>query len=564
MTHPRLPTYEALALQIKRLGAQCVFGLMSDETAMLIAAIDAAGVRFHGARHENNAVAMAEGYASASGKLGIALLGRGPATANGLHGIVYARKTGSRVLLMLGAGADAPPNPNAFGPDTKALDQVALLRASGVRHMTAHDPETAPQALVQAAAAAQQGLMALLLPMNVLNATTPASSVADAQPPAAPTRAAVPRAAAIEAAAALLQRARRPLILAGAGAHHAGAKEAIVTLADHLGAALTTSMKAKDLFRGHPFDCGVVGSFSHRAGRRLIEQADCVLVFGAGLNQRTTSQGTSLPTGAALIQVDTSREALGRWLHCDVAIAGDAKLAAERLLQAVPARGEEQMPLRAPELRQLLASYRPENDFEARHTPRTIDPRSVGVELDRLLPADRNLVYDAGNFLSVAAYMPVPGPAHIKQASDFSSIGLGLGTALGFALGDSARPTLLFIGDGALLMTLGELETCAREGIPLIIVLMNDCAYGAELHYLKLRDMPVAVSQFPDIDFAPIAQAFGFHAATVRTVEDLRALAPLLAAPNGRDGRDGPIFIDCKINGAVAAAFLSETAPARR
>lgn len=553
----RIPTYEALAQQLKRLNVECVFGLMSDETATLIASIDAVGVRFLSARHENNAVAMAEGYATSSGKLGVALIGRGPATANGLHGAVYARKSGSGVLLMVGAPADALPNPNGFGPDTKALDTVAVLRGAGVRHMTVHDPDTAPRVLAQAAAAAHQGLMALLLPMNVLASSTPGASVQDAIAPAAPAKPVAPRRRAIEAAAAALQRARKPLILAGHGAHRARARDAIVRLADHLGAALATTMKAKDLFRGHPFDCGVVGSFSHGAGRKLVGEADCVLAFGAGLNQRTTSQGTSLPADATLIQVDTSREALGRWMHCDVGIVGDARLAAEQLLGVVAARTANDQPLRTEAMRRILAEYRPERDFEARNTPRTIDGRTAAVELDRLLPRDRNLVYDAGNFLQCAPYLSVPGPAHIKQASDFSSIGMGFGTALGFAHGDPGRTTVLFIGDGAFLMTMSELETAAREGIPLVVVVMNDCAYGAELHYLKLRDMPVSTTQFPDIDYAPVAEAFGFRAATVRTVEELRALGPLLQAP------EGPLLIDCKINGAVAAGFLEETAPAR-
>ncbi|MBA2962365.1 MULTISPECIES: thiamine pyrophosphate-binding protein [Ramlibacter] len=555
MDRHQIPTHEALALQLQRLGIECVFGLMSDETATLIASIDACGIRFVSARHENNAVAMAEGYAASSGRLGMALIGRGPATANGLHGTVYARKTASRVLLMLGAPAGIPPDPNGFGPDTKALDAVAVLRAAGVRHMTMHDAHTAPQVLVQAAAAAQQGLMALLLPMNVLNGSTPAEAVRAPGPATAPPVAVAPREAAIEAAAALLQRARRPLILAGHGAHRAGARDALIRLADHLGAALATTMKAKDLFRGHPFDCGVVGSFSHGAGRRLVGEADCVLAFGAGLNQRTTSQGTSLPADAPLIQVDTSREALGRWLHCDVAVVGDARLTAQRLLEAVPARPDADMPLRAEAFRRVLAEYRPERDFEPRHTARTLDPRSVGVELDRLLPADRNVVYDAGNFLQCAPYVSVPGPAHIKQASDFSSIGMGFGTALGFARGDPQRTTVLFIGDGAFLMTMSELETTAREGIPLVVVVMNDCAYGAELHVLRLRGMPVGTTQFPDVDYATVAAAFGFRTVTVRTVDDLRALGPLLAAP------DGPVLVDCKINGAVAAGFLEETAP---
>nr|WP_255520184.1 thiamine pyrophosphate-dependent enzyme [Ramlibacter aurantiacus] len=393
--------------------------------------------------------------------------------------------------------------------------------------------------------------------MDVLAGQTPAGALREPAAAPAQRQAPVPREGSIDAAAALLEKARRPLILAGWGAHRAGAREAIIRLADQLGAALATTMKAKDLFRGHPFDCGVVGSFSHAAGRRLIEQADCILVFGAGLNQRTSSQGTSLPSQAPLIQVDTAREALGRWLHCDVAIVGDARLAAERLLQALPARGDEDRPLRSQAFARLLADHRPEQEFEPRHTPRTLDPRSVGIELDRLLPEDRNLVYDAGNFLQCAAYLHVPGPAHIKQASDFSSIGMGFGTALGFACGDPGRLTALLIGDGAFLMTMGELETTAREGIPLVVIVMNDCAYGAEMHVLRLRDMPVATTQFPDVDYAHVAAGFGFQTATVRTLQELRALGPLLACP------EGPVLVDCKINGAVAAGFLEETAPAK-
>lgn len=102
-------------------------------------------------------------------------------------------------------------------------------------------------------------------------------------------------------------------------------------------------------------------------------------------------------------------------------------------------------------------------------------------------------------------------------------------------------------------MTISELETTAREGIPLVIVLMNDGAYGAELHYLKMRDMPVSKAVFADIDFAPSAQAFGFEAHTVRTLDELQKLAAMLENPQG------PILLDCKINASVAATFLLET-----
>jgi acetolactate synthase I/II/III large subunit len=130
---------------------------------------------------------------------------------------------------------------------------------------------------------------------------------------------------------------------------------------------------------------------------------------------------------------------------------------------------------------------------------------------------------------------------------------MGFGTALGYARGTPERTTVFFVGDGSFLMTLGELETVVREDIPLVIVVMNDCAYGAELHYLKMRSMPVSMSVFPDIDYAPVAEAFGFQTATVRTLDELRSLAPMLAKP------EGPILLDCKITASVAAPFLLET-----
>jgi acetolactate synthase-1/2/3 large subunit len=88
----------------------------------------------------------------------------------------------------------------------------------------------------------------------------------------------------------------------------------------------------------------------------------------------------------------------------------------------------------------------------------------------------------------------------------------------------------------------------------MVIVLMNDCAYGAELHFLKLRQQPVEKSMFPDVDFAPIAAGFGFEVATIRTLDDLQQVAPKLQKP------EGPIFLDCKINADVAAPFMNEFA----
>ena len=344
------PTYQVLVDDIKALGVEQVFGLMSDDTAVFATALDSAGIRFYGARHENNAIAMAEGYAYRTGGLGVAVIGRGPATANGLHAATYASRTGSRVLIIYGEAAAPAGAANGIGPDYKGFNATGVLGAAGIRTFVATSPATARGALADAVAAALQGgAAALLLPVNVQLAEM---DLPQARPPPAPKRPApapaAPRPQAIEAAVAVVRQSRKPLIVAGLGAHRAGAKAALEQLADRIGALLVTSARGKDMFRGHPCNLGIVGSFSHSAARRMIAEADCVLVFGAGLNLLTMSFGHSLPK-VPLIQVDTSRGNIGRWHPADVAVVGDARLAAEALLAALPAGSNAERPFRSEE-----------------------------------------------------------------------------------------------------------------------------------------------------------------------------------------------------------------------
>jgi len=547
----KVPVYQVLAEDIRAMGIEAAFGLMSDDTALLATALDTAGVRFYGARHENTAITMAEGYAYTTGRIGVAVVGRGPALANGLHGAVYASRTGSPVLLIYGEAATSG-RPNGLGPDYKAIDGVGVLRSAGLHTFTATSPQSARMALADAVANAAGGAaVSLHLPTNV--------QLAEIDRPREPLQVrhlertpAPATTQSIEAATAVLTKASRPLILAGLGAHRAGARNAIQTLAEKIGALLVTTARGKDLFCGNPYNLGIIGSFSHSIARRMAEQADCVLVFGASLNFLTTSFGTSLPR-VPLIQVDAVRSNISRWLNADVALVGDARLVAEQLLAALPARSETK-PFHDDATRRLISGFDPARDFQAANTARTLDPRTLAIELEELLPRDRHLVVDSGNFLSVVPYLSVPDPGCFKMTADFASIGLGFGAALGVAKARPEKTTVLVIGDGGFLMTMGELETVVREDLPMVIVLMNDCAYGAELHFLRLRQQPVAKSVFPDVDFAPIAEGFGFEAATIRTLEDLHKVAPRLRKP------DGPIFLDCKINADVAAPFMSEFA----
>ncbi len=428
-----------------------------------------------------------------------------------------------------------------------------MLRAAGLRTFTATSPEGARTTLADAVAAASAGqAVSLHLPTNVQlsEIDTPSGELVVRTRQHQPLPAKPPS---IEAAVAVLAKAKRPLIVAGLGAYRAGAREAIEQLAERIGALMVTTARGKDLFRGNPRSLGIVGSFSHSIARRMADQADCVLVLGAGLNFLTTSFGTAVPQ-VPLIQVDAVRANIGRWLNADVAVVGDARLVAEQLLAAMPERPAGEKPFHDAATVKLIADFHPQQDFQPQNTPRTIDMRTLGLELETILPQNRNVVVDGGNFLGIVPYLSVPDPGAFKMIGDFASIGLAFGAALGMAKARPDRTTVMVIGDGGFLMTMGDLETVVREDLPMVIVLMNDCAYGAELHFLKLRQQPVGKSVFPDVDFAPIASSFGFDAETIRTVEDLHRVAPKLRNP------EGPIFLDCKLNADVAAPFMSEFA----
>jgi thiamine pyrophosphate-dependent acetolactate synthase large subunit-like protein len=545
-----IPVFELLAEDVRALDVDVAFGLMSDDTATFINALGPAGIRFIACRHENMAVAMAEGYAAATGRLGVAVIGRGPASANTINAATQANRTGSRMLIIYGDEARTALA-NAPGPDIKAFDQIAVLSASGLRTFKPFNHASLRGTLQAAADAANQGqAAALLIPKDILEEKVERPEPFAYQPAPRifiPTQRGAPG---VEVAADLLKRSRKPIIIAGWGAVQSGARDAIERLGERIGAGYLTTLRASGFFDGNPRALGLIGSFSHQVGRRFLDEADCIIAFGASLNIFSTSAGDSLPPGVPIIHVDRDRAQIGRHCYADVAVVGDAGEAAREIAARIEGSAYNDDWARA--VLDALNGFDPDQDYQEASTQRTVDPRSAAVALAKVLPAERNVVLDVGNMFQVAPFLGVRDPRRLKYTSEFGSIGLAFGTALGFCAAAPDRATVLFTGDGSLLMTLGELSTCVSEELPLIIVVMNDACLSAERHYLDLREMPVDKTMLPMIDFAEVAACFGFQSATVTSIDQIEALAPML------QDRSSPILIDVKINPAVAAGFLAE------
>lgn len=541
-----IPIYRAMAEDIKSLGVERVFGLMSDDIALLISSLEGIGLPFIRARHESNAVAMAEGYASATGKLGIAIIGFGPGHANGVHGSIYASRTGSPVLIILGAPAVGVPAYSSYGPEYKSLRTLALLEALDIKAFHPESPTAVRGSLLASMEHASTGkTVVLALPKDLQVSKIP-TQMHNMPIPAIPARPAPPvaRSQAINEIVDLLNRSKKPIILAGIGAYRSKAYKSLVELAKKTGALLGTTLKASSMFKGNPYDIGIVGGFSHSLAKELLGEADCVIAFGAGLNLWTTQQNTLFPQ-ATVVQVDHNRENISRYYHADISLVGDARLVAEDLVARVADKPIEQKSFHDHSLLSQLQHLSRAKDISSSEPGSLLDPREIGIELEQILPKDRVLISDLGNFVCMFPYISVQSPDHIKLTGDFHSVGIGIGPAMGYACANPDKTNVFLVGDGGFLMEIGELETIARENYPILIVVLNDSTYGAEKLFLEINEAPRQLTIFPEVDFAGIAKGFGIEAYTIKTIQELKKLSPKLTQLKG------PILLDCKTTNEV-------------
>ena len=183
-----------------------------------------------------------------------------------------------------------------------------------------------------------------------------------------------------------------------------------------------------------------------------------------------------------------------------------------------------------------------------------IDPRTLSIGLDDLLPAERTVAIDSGNFMGYPSmFLAVPDEAGFCFTQAFQSIGLGLASAIGAAIARPDRLAVAALGDGGALMGVSELETVVRLGLPMVVVVYDDEAYGAEVHHFGPDGDPLDTVRFPPTDIAAIARGFGFEGVTVRTAADLGAVRDWLAGPRGR-----PLLIDAKVTSAHGSWWLEE------
>jgi acetolactate synthase I/II/III large subunit len=539
---------EAVGRLLVERGVRQVFGLIGSGNFDITVAMIEAGASFAASRHEGGAITMTDAFGRVSGEVAACSVHQGPGLTNTMTGLTEAAKSRTPLLLLAAQTAASATRSNF------RIDQESLVKSVGAVVARLREPATAlaDAALALERARAERRPVVLMLPLDVQAAECPPGPA----PPKSSTPApAEPKAEAINEVADLLARARKPVIIAGRGALGPGAREAIEELAEAIGALLATSAVAGGLFAGNPWSLGITGGFATPLAAELISGADLLLSFGATLNMWSTRHGHLVGPGAVVAQVDLDPDAIGSHLKVDAGITGDAAATARALTAELAGRGHRAAGWRSQVVAERIARAGwAQQPYEEAAAPGQIDPRTLSIALDELLPASRTLVVDSGHFMGWAPmYLAIAGDRGFIFTQSFQSIGLGLATAIGAAVARPDRLTVAALGDGGLLMSLPELETVARLGLNLLVVVYNDAAYGAEVHHFATLGRPLDIVRFPDTDFAAIARACGLEGLTVRSPEDLAPATRWLAGPRAK-----ALLIDAKVVPTVVAEWLEE------
>jgi thiamine pyrophosphate-dependent acetolactate synthase large subunit-like protein len=539
---------EAIGRTLAERGVEVCFGLAGSGNFAVLNALHSAGVGFYSSRHECGAVAMADGYARASGKIAVASVHQGPGFTNTLTGLTEAAKCRTPLLVL---AADMPPS--TLWSNFK-IEQGILAETVGALTERVRRPETAAADTARALRRAriERRPVVLNIPINLVDASCDGgSSVIPDWPPLEPPR---PAERSVVEVADLLEGASHPAIVAGRGAAMSGAREALKALADKVGAILATSAMGHGLFTDHPYGVGIAGGFSSSLAQKLLARADVVLAFGASLNHWTMRHGRLFSPEARVAQVDLDGRMIGALHRVDVGVVGDATATARAVAVELERRGLNKEGFHDETLAGEIARGRSRDEpYEDQGTAEHVDPRTLSIALDDLLPAERTVATDSGHFLGYPSmYLSVPDHKGFVFPNAFQSVGLGLASGIGAAVARPDRLCVAAVGDGGALMSLGELETAARYRLPMLVVIYNDSAYGAEVHHFGPEGQPVHIARFPDTDFAALARAAGAEGVVVRKENDLAPVEGWL------ERRDGPLVVDAKVNPEVRAEWLEE------
>lgn len=523
---------EATVRLLQGHGVEVIFGLCGDTS---LPWYDALQRLDHGMRHvltrdERSAGYMADVYARVSGKVGVC---EGPSGGGATYILPAVAEANESSVPLLAITSDIGVGSRGRFALTE-LDQAALFRPVTKWNAVIDDARQLPRVFRRAfreATTGRGGAVHLGLPFDVQKAPVEAEEVwAEERFGSYPAERAGPDAAAVARAATAILTAARPVILCGGGPVLSGAAAEVQALAELLGAPVVTSISGKgSLPETHPLAAGVVGSNGGCAEtRELLDGADLVVLVGCRAGSVTTERWRHPAPGTRLVHLDADPAVFGANYPTEAAVQGDARESLRALLALL--RTDIASPRDAAEAERRVAAVR-EAKFARFHalaasTERPIRPEAVVAALRDLLPADSVVVADPGTpcpYFSAYLEQDEAGRRFISNRAH-GALGYSLSGVVGAYVARPQAKCVAVMGDGSFGFTAGELETLARLGAPVTLIVFSNATYG----WIKAGQHSGFGKRYFSVDFgrtdhARVAEAFGVKAWRVEDPAELRA-----------------------------------------
>ena len=482
--------------------------------------------------HEQGAAHAADGYARATGKVGVVISTSGPGATNLVTGIATACLDSVPIVAICGNVPTTQIGTDSF----QEIDITGVTLPITKHNYFVGRVEELADTIREAFALAASGRPGPVL-IDVPKDVQIACCDYEPQPPAKPEPPKAAKEIRIKDAANYINAARRPYIYFGGGMITAGAQEEMLRLADMIDAPIGCSlMGISGIPTDHPRFLGMQGMHGHYASSMAMHHADLIISLGVRFNDRVTGNRHKFATGAKIVHIDVDGSELSKTVNAVCGLRGDVKPTLDALLPLITA-GEK------PEWRAEVDGFRAGEDEYLDHRA-GMTPRNAILTLNRHLGENTAVCTDVGQHQMWAAQnLSFRTPRRFISSGGLGTMGFGFGAAIGAAFGTRER-SVLVTGDGSFGMCLQELATAVTYNIPIVILILNNGVLGMVRQWQTLFFNKHYSNTLLNrkTDFPAFARSFGADGETVTTPEELdAALTRAFAA-------EGPYIVDCRID----------------
>ena len=545
---------------MKKEGVETIFAYPGGMVVNLLDALyDHPGIDLVLPRHEQGAVHMADGYARATGKVGVCLVTSGPGATNLVTGIANANYDSIPLVCFTGQVSEHLIGNDAF----QEVDIVGVTRNVAKFVIMVRNREMLAQRIKEAfyiARSGKPGPVLVDLPTDVM-----AELGSTSYPTNVNIRGYKPNKGVhigqLKKAITLMKRAKKPMFLIGGGVNLAGAQEEMTTLAEKLDVpVITTVMGRGAIATDHPLFIGDIGMHGSYAANKTANEADLIFAIGCRFGDRVTGEVKYFAPNAKIVHIDIESASISRNVTVDIPIVADAKTAISKIL-------EHTQPMKHSRWVKEVKGWDQEHPL-AMKVKEGVSPQKI-IETLNDLYADRDTIYtsDVGQHQMWASqYLRLDARHRLYQSGGLGTMGFGLPSAIGARIGMPKKSVVSINGDGGFQMNIQEMATAVCQELPLVILIFNNTKLGMvrqmQTLFLKKRYMITCLAchkscrgkcdlpghECPEYtpNFVKLAEAYGSKG--YRVTEDSQLAGTILEAREYAEANNKPVIIECIVS----------------